>query len=100
MAVTPTLISGGTKPTVSNKNGGNIPIGKSLLKRRPIPFRDALVVRSSAKKTIVTVDGHNYTIVEFKPRISPRGRKKGSVNAKASNNTPPPNIVLKNASES
>lgn len=49
---------------------------QSLKQRRPIPFRDGLVVRSSAKKTVVTVNGKSFTITEFKPRISPRGRKK------------------------
>jgi hypothetical protein len=47
--------------------------------RRRKTFRDSLVVRSSAKRTIVTVDGKNFTITEFKPRISSRGRKKLSV---------------------
>uniref|UniRef100_A0A1I8BI06 Uncharacterized protein n=1 Tax=Meloidogyne hapla TaxID=6305 RepID=A0A1I8BI06_MELHA len=57
----------------SYANGGRQ--HNSLLHRR-MTFRDSLVVRSSAKKTVVTVDGRNFTITEFKPRISSRGRKK------------------------
>nr|CAD2201426.1 unnamed protein product [Meloidogyne enterolobii] len=59
----------------SYSNGGKQQ--NSLLHRR-MTFRDSLVVRSSAKKTIVTVDGKNFTITEFKPRISSRGRKKST----------------------
>nr|CAD2201592.1 unnamed protein product [Meloidogyne enterolobii] len=59
----------------SYSNGGKQQ--NSLLHRR-MTFRDSLVVRSSAKKTIVTVGGKNFTITEFKPRISSRGRKKST----------------------
>jgi len=47
-----------------------------MMRRRPNPFRESLVVRSTVKKRPITVNGVTFTITEFKPRISPRGRKK------------------------
>jgi len=41
-----------------------------------IPFADALVVRSTARKRPITVNGKTFVITEYKPRISTRGRKK------------------------
>lgn len=51
-------------------------IDVKILKRKLIPFRDAIVVRSTAKKRAITLNNVSFTITEFKPRISPRGRKK------------------------
>uniref|UniRef100_A0A183BSE8 RanBP2-type domain-containing protein n=2 Tax=Globodera pallida TaxID=36090 RepID=A0A183BSE8_GLOPA len=65
------------KPTrAPSVNGLSQKQSKSLIRRRPISFRDALVVRSAAKKMVVTVNGVSFTVTEFKPRTSPRGRKK------------------------
>ncbi|KAL3098097.1 hypothetical protein niasHT_027642 [Heterodera trifolii] len=63
-------------------NGGlsNKQQSKLTIRRRPVPFRDALVVRSAAKKMVVNVNGVSFTVTEFKPRTSPRGRKKLPVN--------------------
>lgn len=51
-------------------------IDANILKRKMIPFRDAIVVRSTAKKRVITLNNLSFIITEFKPRISPRGRKK------------------------
>lgn len=47
-----------------------------VFKRRPVPFKESLVVRSSPKKRQVTASGVTLTITEFKPRSSARGRKR------------------------
>ncbi|KAI1716294.1 zn-finger in ran binding protein and others domain-containing protein [Ditylenchus destructor] len=71
------------QPTTSNVNKFN----SQLLKRRPVQFRDAMVVRSAAKKKLITVNGSTFTITEYKARISPRGRKKNnSINNNNHNN--------------
>ncbi|KAH7728238.1 YY1-associated factor 2 [Aphelenchoides avenae] len=53
-----------------------------VFKRRPVPFKDSLVVRSSPKKRQVTAAGTTVTITEFKPRTSARGRKRASESTK------------------
>lgn len=53
----------------------------TLLMRKPVPFHDSLILRNSPHKVPITVRGKTFVITEFKPKISPRGRKKMSFTA-------------------
>ncbi|VDK45560.1 unnamed protein product [Anisakis simplex] len=75
--------------TATRSKSSNRKVGHRFM---VVPLRDSLIIRSSAKKHLITIKGVTATIIEFKPRIGsdssdrkPNGTRSNSHKA----NTPP-----------